>query len=59
MQKYHQANRISIEKIVVDQAVDGLEAYQQTKQKFFDIVFMNDYNPKLNGNDSVKKIRKF
>jgi DNA-binding response OmpR family regulator len=59
LQKYHQANRISIEKIVVDQAVDGLEAYQQTKQKFFDIVFMNDYNPKLNGNDSVKKIRKF
>ena len=39
--------------------MDGLEAYQQTKQKFFDIVFMNDYNPKLNGNDSVKKIRKF
>jgi DNA-binding response OmpR family regulator len=59
LQKYHQANRISIEKIVVDQAVDGLEAYHQTKQKFFDIVFMNDYNPKLNGNESVKKIRKF
>ena len=59
LQKYQQANRITIDKLIIEKNVDGLEAYQQTKEKFYDIIFMNDYNPKLNGNDSVKKIRKF
>jgi CheY-like chemotaxis protein len=49
---------MNIRSINIDEAYDGNEAYEKCKTILYDIIFMDDYMPHLNGNEATKKIIK-
>jgi YesN/AraC family two-component response regulator len=49
---------MNIRFINIDEAYDGTEACEKSKNTSYDIIFMDDYMPNLNGNEATKKIIK-
>ena len=42
----------------IDQADTGKVAFEFTKNKFYDIIFMDKYMPEMDGFEAIEKIRK-
>ena len=42
----------------IDQAENGKVAFEFTKNKFYDIIFMDKYMPEMDGFEAIEKIRK-
>ena len=61
----NKVNRIVLYKMLeslsandIDQAENGKVAFEFTKNKFYDIIFMDKYMPEMDGFEAIEKIRK-